>query len=47
MQPAFIECRSRNTAARRAPWAATIISVSGGYMAFATRADARTWRRQN
>lgn len=47
MQREFIECRSRSTAKRRAPWAATIIGVSGGFLAFQDRKDARTWRGQN
>lgn len=42
----FIECRSRSTAARLAPWAAVIAKAEGGFWAFEFVTDYRTWRRQ-
>lgn len=42
----FIQVRTRATAVRRAPWAAVIIKVDGGYLAFASVTDAMTWRNQ-
>lgn len=46
MRSAFIECRSRTTAGRRAPWAAIIIKVEGGFHAFESMTDYRIWRGQ-
>lgn len=46
MRTQFIECKTRRTAVRRAPWAAEIIKVSGGYMAFESIADAEAWKAQ-
>ena len=46
MRREFIECRSRATAKRRAPWAARIAKCEGGFMAFESAADWETWRRQ-
>lgn len=46
MRAQFIECKSRETAKRRAPWAAVIIKVDGGYKAYESRADAATAKRQ-
>ena len=43
---AFIECASRNTAARRAPWATIIAKVCGGYRAFEYVTDYQIWRNQ-
>lgn len=42
----FIECRSRSTAKRRAPGAAKIIKVCGGFAAFMTWNDYEIWRNQ-
>lgn len=41
----FIQCASHATAKRRAPWAAVIAKVSGGYIAFVHVADYKTWRK--
>lgn len=46
MQTVFIECACRKTAKRRAPWAAVIIKVSGGFQAFECQRDAEVWKRQ-
>lgn len=46
MRKQFIECKTRRTAARQAPWAAAIIKVDGGYLAFESAADAATARNQ-
>lgn len=42
----MIECKSRKTAIRKAPWAAKIVKVEGGYLAFESMADYQTWKRQ-
>lgn len=46
MRKVFIECGSRSTAKRRAPWAAVIARADGGWWAFESVADYATWRRQ-
>jgi hypothetical protein len=46
MRTVFIECKSRNTAVRRAPWASKVIKVTGGYLAFESVDDYRNWRNQ-
>lgn len=46
MRQQFIECVSRNTAKRRCPWAAKIVRVDGGWLAFESVDDWRTWRNQ-
>lgn len=35
----FIECKSYNTARRRALWASAIMKVEGGFLAFAYVTD--------
>jgi|DEB0MinimDraft_4_1074332.scaffolds.fasta_scaffold129381_2 hypothetical protein len=42
----FIECASRKTAHRRAPWAAKITKVEGGFMAFEYVSDFHVWKGQ-
>lgn len=42
----FVQCKSRSTAARQYPGAARIVKVCGGYAAFDTLDDYRTWRNQ-
>jgi hypothetical protein len=44
MRREFIECKSGSTASRRAPWAAIICRVEGGFIAFESMQDYRTWR---
>lgn len=46
MRREFIEARSRGTAVKRCPWAARIVKVEGGYMAFESAADYDAWRNQ-
>lgn len=46
MRQQVIECKSRAAAKRRAPWAAKIVKVCGGYMAFESVSDYVTWRQQ-
>ena len=46
MRREFIEVRSRKTAAKRAPWAAKITKVVGGFIAFESYDDWRVWRNQ-
>ena len=46
MRTQFIECKARGTAARRCPWAAVIAKCDGGFMAFESAADYRTWKGQ-
>ena len=42
----LIECKTRKTAIRRAPWAAKIVKVEGGYMAFEYVTDYEVWKNQ-
>lgn len=42
----IITCASYNTARRRAPWAAVIAKVNGGYAIFETVTAYRVWRNQ-
>ena len=42
----LIETTSRKQAAKIAPWAAKIVKVEGGYMAFEFVSDYQTWKRQ-
>lgn len=42
----FLECRSYNTARRRCPWAAVIVKVEGGFIAFEFVTDYITWKNQ-
>lgn len=46
MRKMFIECKSRGVAQRKAPWAAIISKVEGGYMVFESIDDWQVWRRQ-
>lgn len=46
MRTQLIECTSRSTARRLAPWAAVIAKVEGGFMAFESVTDYATWKRQ-
>jgi hypothetical protein len=46
MRSQFIETNSRRTAKAECPWAAIIAKVDGGYMAFESTVDYRTWRGQ-
>lgn len=46
MEKAFMEVKTRKEAVALAPWAAKIVKVDGGYMAFASLADYKTWQNQ-
>lgn len=46
MRTSFIECKSRSTAEKHAPWACVIVKVTGGYMAFESFVDYDIWRKQ-
>ena len=46
MRQEMIICKSRSTAVRRAPWAAVIAKVEGGWLAFESADDYRIWRAQ-
>jgi hypothetical protein len=46
MKKEFIECKSRSTAKRRAPWACKIVKVEGGFMAFESWEDFEVWHNQ-
>ena len=41
-----VECKTRQAAKRRCPWAAKIVKVEGGYMAFESITDYQMWRNQ-
>ncbi len=43
MRKVFINCATRRTARRRAPWAAVIVKAEYGYWAFECVQDAETW----
>jgi hypothetical protein len=46
MRTELIEVKTRKTAIKAAPWAAKIIKVYGGYMAFESMTDAEMWKSQ-
>ena len=46
MRQVLIEAKRADQARRRAPWAAKVVKVEGGYLAFESIADYETWRRQ-
>lgn len=46
MRTQFIPCETLADAQDSAPWAAEIIEVEGGFMAFESPDDAATWRNQ-
>ena len=46
MRQQFIECKTRRTALRRAPWACTFAKVDGGFMAFESITDYKIWKNQ-
>lgn len=46
MRTRFFHNVSKYAARKLAPWAAVIATVDGGYMAFESREDWLTWRRQ-
>ena len=46
MRQQYIRAENIEQARDMAPWAAEIVEVEGGYMAFESVADYETWRRQ-
>lgn len=46
MRKQFIETDKRAEAVKACPWAAKIIKVDGGYMAFESHDDYKTWKNQ-
>lgn len=46
MKKEFIECASYATAKRHCPWASVIAKADGGFWAFESAADYRTWKGQ-
>jgi len=46
MRTQFFDCKTRKTAINRAPWAARIVKVEGGYLAFESIADYSVWKSQ-
>ena len=46
MRTEFLRVGTRRQATEAAPWAAVIIKVEGGYLAFESVDDAATWRAQ-
>ena len=46
MRKEFLEVNTRKEALKEAPWAAKIIKVVGGYMAFESLQDYETWKNQ-
>ena len=46
MQTQFIPATTAAQARKLAPWAAKVVKVDGGYMAFESVADYMTWKAQ-
>lgn len=46
MKTQLITAKSTAEARKLAPWAAKVTKVEGGYMAFESVADYRTWKNQ-
>lgn len=46
MRKEFVRAASRLAVLKLCPWAAITIKVEGGYMAFESVTDGRTWQRQ-
>jgi hypothetical protein len=46
MKTEMIQTESRKEAVNQAPWAAKIVKVDGGYMAFESVADYKIWKNQ-
>lgn len=46
MKQQFIESSNRKDAVKQAPWAAKVVKVTGGYLAFESMTDYETWKRQ-
>lgn len=46
MKTETIKASSAKQAHKLAPWAAKVVKVEGGYIAFESVADYQTWRKQ-
>jgi hypothetical protein len=46
MRTVFLAVKTRKEAVDAAPWAEKIVKVEGGYMAFESEDDYRTWKNQ-
>lgn len=46
MRSLFIQCDTLTEAQDAAPWAAEIVEVEGGYLAFESVDDCATWQAQ-
>jgi hypothetical protein len=46
MRKQFVEVETREEAEQACPWAAEIVEVDGGWMAFESVADYDTWKAQ-
>jgi hypothetical protein len=46
MSQTFIPCKTRKTAKKKAPSAAKIVKVEGGYLAFEFYTDYEIWKNQ-
>jgi hypothetical protein len=46
MRKSFLEVKTRAAAVKLAPWAAKIVKVEGGFMAFEFVTDWQAWKRQ-
>lgn len=46
MKQQFIEAKDRKEAQKKAPWAAKIVKVEGGYRAFESTQDYEVWKKQ-
>ena len=46
MRKEFIQADTRYQAKKAAPWAASIVKVEGGFMAFESVSDAQLWKSQ-
>lgn len=46
MRKEMVDAKTAKQARKLAPWAAEVIKVEGGYMAFESAEDARIWRAQ-
>lgn len=45
MRKEFVETKSRIKVKRRFPWAVVVAEAEGGYWAFESMDDYRTWKR--
>lgn len=46
MRQTFIEAENLEEAKKKTPWAAIVVEVEGGFMAFESVQDYETWTKQ-